>query len=323
MAVDITVQELYKYKGSSPCPKDFDEFWDRSLTEAKNLSDKPEFIPQSFSAKGAEFYDLYFTGTKGAKIHAKVGIPDKNARGDKKIPALCWFHGLDGYAQPWSDLMIYVSQGFAVAYLDVRGQGGLSQDAGGYLGMTSVTPFMRGVDGNPDDLLMRDVFLDTVIMSEIMMNLEYVDENRVGVFGSSQGGGLALACAALNPKIKRCAISIPYLSDYKRVWEMGLAKDAYAGLKNYFRNFDPLHKREDEIFEKLGYIDIQNLAKRVKADVIMATGLEDTLCPPSTQFAMFNKLTSKKEAYIFPDFGHEIMKDYNDTSFEFLCELCD
>lgn len=50
--------------------------------------------------------------------------------------------------------------------------------------------------------------------------------------------------------------------------ELGGAEEAYADIKEYFRNYDPRHEREDEIFYKLGYIDVQNLAKRIKAKVI-------------------------------------------------------
>ena len=123
------------------------------------------------------------------------------------------------------------------------------------------------------------------------------------------------------PKIKLCAPTYPYLSDYKRVWEMDLDKGAYEGLRYYFRHCDPRHQREDEIFEKLGYIDIQFLASRIRAKVLMGTGLMDTTCPPSTQFAMFNKITSEKEVVIYPDYGHENLKGHDDIVFDFLEEL--
>lgn len=316
--VDMGLEELYKYNGSTPCPKDFDEYWDRGICEMKGISEKPTLIKKEFPANGIDFYDMYFIGTKGAKIHAKYVVP-QNIK--EKAPAVLMFHGLAGRSQMWSDLIIYASQGFVVAYLDVRGQAGLSQDIGGVTGTTYGQPFMRGLDGEKDDLLMRDVFLDTARLAGIVMDMDYVDENRVAVMGVSQGGGLSIACAALEPRVKKCAISVPYLSDYRRVWNMDLAKDAYDTLKYYFKNYDPLHEREDEIFERLGYIDIQNLAKRVRADVIMATGLMDTLCPPSTQFAMFNKLNCNKKSYIYPDFGHETMAGYNDIIFEFLTDL--
>jgi len=33
----------------------------------------------------------------------------------------------------------------------------------------------------------------------------------------------------------------------------------------------------------------------------LGVGLMDTVCPPSTQFAAYNKITSKKTLSIFPD----------------------
>ena len=53
---------------------------------------------------------------------------------------------------------------------------------------------------------------------------------------------------------------------------MDLAKDAYAELRTFFRHFDPQHEREEEIFTKLGYIDIQFLADRIKGDVLLGVG---------------------------------------------------
>jgi cephalosporin-C deacetylase len=102
---------------------------------------------------------------------------------------------------------------------------------------------------------------------------------------------------------------------------MDLAKGAYEELATYFRLFDPKHEREKAIFEKLGYIDNQHLAKRIKADVLMAVGMMDTICPPSTQFAAYNKIKSEKNTVIYPDFGHEGLPGLNETIFNFMREL--
>lgn len=102
---------------------------------------------------------------------------------------------------------------------------------------------------------------------------------------------------------------------------MDLAKDAYQELRDFFRYFDPQHRREDEIFTRLGYIDIQFLAPRIKADVLFTVGLMDTICPPSTQFAVYNKITSPKELSIYPDFGHEGLPGANDRNFAHMLKL--
>ncbi len=316
--VDMSLEKLKEYQGRNPRPADFDEFWDESLAEMNAIDPKAEFKPYGLFSKIADFYELTFTSTKGARIYAKFAKP-KNIEG--KAPALLRFHGWSGDSGDWSELLNYVSQGFVYTIMDCRGQGGKSEDVGGTVGTTHTTQFIRGLDGDPKDLHCRDLFLDTAMLARVVMSLDYVDENRVASMGGSQGGALAVACAALVPKIKLCAPIYPYLSDYKRVFEMDLNKFAYEGLKYYFRHFDPTHEREDEIFTKLGYIDIQHLAPRIRAKVMMGTGLMDTTCPPSTQFAVYNKITSEKKMIIYPDFGHEALKGHKDRIFEFLSEL--
>ena len=317
-AVDMSLDQLKVYQGKNPRPADFDEFWDAALLEMRATDPKVELIPVDFPSKVADCYDLYFTGTKGARIHARFAKP-KNLQG--KAPAVLKFHGLSGSAASFRDLVYFAAEGFVVADMDCRGQGGTSEDVGGTLGTTHTTQFVRGLDGDPQDLHYRDVFLDTAMLARIVMDMDEVDETRVAAKGGSQGGALTLACAALEPRLKLALPVYPYLSDYKRVWEMDLAKGAYEGLRYYFRHFDPRHEREEEIFTKLGYIDVQFLAPRIKARVIMSTGLMDTTCPPSTQFAAFNKITSEKEVVIYPDFGHEGLEGQTDLECRKLLEL--
>ena len=145
-----------------------------------------------------------------------------------------------------------------------------------------------------------------------------VDAERVGACGWSQGGALTLACAALEPRIKRAAPVYPFLCDYQRVWEMDQAKDAYEELRLFFRAFDPRHERENEIFTRLGYIDCQFLAPRIRAETLMFTSLMDTICPPSSQFAAYNKITAKKDVVIYPDFAHEALPGQIDRTFNFM-----
>ncbi len=102
---------------------------------------------------------------------------------------------------------------------------------------------------------------------------------------------------------------------------MDLAVAAYDELRTFFRAYDPRHEREDEIFTRLGYIDNQHLAARIQADVLMAVGLLDDICPPSSQFAAYNKIRSRKHMLIYPDFKHEGLPECNDLIFDFMAEL--
>ncbi len=317
---DKPLPELLQYQGRNPRPADFDAYWDAALRELDATDPKPELIPtKSLHPRHSEAFDLWFTGVGGARVYAKYLRPKKSAG---KNPAVLQFHGYTGNSGDFASRLAWTSEGFCVAALDCRGQGGRSEDSGKVLGNTHRGHIIRGLDDpDPRKLAFRQIFLDTAQLARVVMSFPEVDATRVGAMGGSQGGALTLACAALEPRIKRAAPVFPFLCDYQRVWEMDLAKDAYDELRGFFRQFDPLHEREKEIFTKLGYIDCQHLAPRIKAEVLMYVGLMDTICPPSTQYAAFNKITSKKNTVIYPDYGHEGLPGESDRTFDFMLGL--
>lgn len=312
--VDMPLEQLREYRGINPRPADFDAYWERALEEMRATDPQVEMVPSAFQAPNADCFDLYFTGVRGARIHALYVRP-KHA--PEPHPVVLKFHGYTGNAGDWADKLIYASLGYSVLAMDCRGQGGRSEDTGGVKGNTHHGHIIRGLDDHPDNLLMRHIFLDTAQLAAIALGLPEADPNRLYVTGASQGGALTIACAALEPRVSKLAPVYPFLSDYKRTWQMDLAKDAYQELRTYFRLFDPLHEREDEIFTKLGYIDLQHLAHRIRGKVLMFVGLMDTICPPSTQFAAYNRMTAPKEMAIYPDFGHENLPGSTDRIVQF------
>lgn len=320
--IDMPLPQLLEYQGRTPRPDDIDAYWDAAVAEMKALDPRVELIPHDLKANYADCFHLYFTGVGGARVHAKLVRP-KNAPAPH--PGLVVFHGYAGSSGDWCNQLSYAAQGYTVAALDCRGQGGLSEDVGGVTGNTMHGQIVRGLDnalrGNPEKLLFRSIFLDTAQLAGIVMDMPEVDADRVGAMGSSQGGGLTLACAALEPRIKKAAPIFPFLCDYQRVWEMDLATGAYEELRTFFRLYDPLHAQQNEVFRNLGYIDNQHLAHRTRAEVLMPVGMMDTICPPSTQFAAYNKLQSKKELVIYPDFGHEALPGVYDRIFDFMSDL--
>jgi len=317
--IDKPLDELREYQGINPRPADFDDYWAAALAELDATDPAPELVPNpTLDTRCAECFDLWFTGVGGARIYAQYLRP-KSAGA---CPAVLQFHGYSGNAGDWVEKLSYVAEGMCVASMDCRGQGGRSEDVGGVQGTTLQGHIVRGLDDpDPQKLLFRSIFLDTAQLARVVAGFDEVDADRMGSMGGSQGGALSLACAALEPRIRRVASLFPFLCDFQRVWEMDLAKDAYHELQKFFRFHDPLHARETEIFTRLGYIDLQHLAPRIQGDVLLFTGLMDTICPPSTQFAAYNKITAPKEMVIYPDFGHEGLPGCGDRSFNHMLGL--
>ncbi|HUX20587.1 MAG TPA: acetylxylan esterase [Spirochaetia bacterium] len=315
---DLPLEKLPSYGGTNPRPEDFDDYWKRGLEELAGTNPDVKLARNEFESSFCECFDLYFTGVRGARIHAKylrpTGVTEPH-------PAILEFHGYSGSAGDWSTKLPWAAEGFSVLSMDCRGQGGLSEDNGGVKGTTLRGHIIRGLDDQPDNLLFRHIFLDTAQLARIAMEMPEVDGSRIGATGGSQGGGLTIACGALEPRVKLLAPVFPFLSDYKRVWDLEKTQRAYEEIGDYFRRFDPQHKREREIFTRLGYIDIQNLAPRIRGEVMLAVGLMDDVCPPSTQFAAYNKITSEKSVEIYPDFTHEALPGHTDRIFQFMRRL--
>ena len=318
LTFDLPLEECRSYQGTNPRPADFDPFWDAGIARMQELGTEAQIEPSPFATPFARCSHLSFTGVGGARVHAKLIQPTGTT---KPHPAVLRFHGYTANSGNWTDHLALAAAGFTVASLDCRGQGGLSEDPGGVKGTTHSGHIIRGLDDEPHNLLFHQIFLDTAQLARIIMAMPDVDETRVGATGGSQGGALTLACAALEPRIKRAAPVFPFLCDYYRVWKMDLACNAYEEIKSYFRRFDPRHEHEEEIFTRLGYIDVQFLAPRIRAEVLVGIGLMDTICPPSTQFAAYNKITASKSLVLYPDFGHEELPGHNDLIYSFLLGL--
>ena len=324
LTFDLSLEALHSYQGRNPRPDDFDAFWDEGLAEMRAVDPQVELTPAEFETPFADCFHLGFNGVGGARIHAKLVRP-KSAQAPG--PAVLHFHGYTGRIGDWAAEMklAFAAAGVTYVGMDCRGQGGLSEDVGGVAGTTMRGHIVRGlreaIDGHHDKLLFRSIFLDTAQLARLVMAMPEIDGGRVGAWGGSQGGALTLACAGLEPGVRRLAPRAPFLSDYRRVWEMDLTKDAYFELRDWFRRFDPTHAREDEVFRALGYIDVQHLAPRIAGEVLWGIGLMDQICPPSTQFAGYNKLRGSKALRVYPDFGHEPLPGFEDEVYRFMLGL--
>lgn len=316
--MSVTEQQIRQwdsYLGSTPMPEDFDDFWDARMAQA-------DAVPLEYTIADSEiphyaacrYYDLWFTGMDGAKLYAKYLLP----RSERPVPLVLQFHGYPGASRSWLEQSSFAGMGMALIAMDCPGQGGFSQDVGGYLGTTVTGHIVAGLDGGPENLYYVRLYQNVRILCRIVRELQEIDPDKVFVNGGSQGGGIGLACCALNPElINRAAILYPFLSDYRMVWELGADQIAYEGIRYYDRWFDADGEQAEGWFHRLGYIDSKNFAHRVRCPVLFGTGLEDEICPPKTQCAVYNNLNCPKERRLYPGFAHEEIQEFDDLVLDF------
>jgi len=227
------------------------------------------------------------------------------------------FHGYTVSSRSFFELSAFVSAGFAVMAMDCRGQGGKSEDLGGVTGTTVSGHLIMGLDDPLDQHLYVKIYSDVYLMSRLVTQLSWIDPQRLYVNGASQGAALAAVCAALNSNIKKAALLYPFLSDFERVFELSYDVIAYKGLHYYSRWYDPEGTNQAKMFQKLAYLDVRHFASRIRCEVLFGISLDDIVCLPSTQFAVYNALKCNKKHIEYPGKGHELIHDFDDRIIPF------
>jgi cephalosporin-C deacetylase len=302
---DLPLEELELYRCGAPEPPGLDAFWARTLEQARASATPAQFAPYRSEAYGAlAVDDVSFSGFGGDPIRGWFLRP-RAATGP--LACLVTFIGYGGGRSLPVDHALYAAAGHAVLVMDTRGQGGewlpgATGDPGaGASGAEHPGVMTRGID-SPETYYFRRLYADAVRAVETAAAHPLVDAGRIAVTGFSQGGGLALAAAALAPGLVRlCIADMPYLCDIER-GSLIAPEPPYTELTRYLA----LHpERRERLLESLRHVDCALLAPRIRARCIVSVGLMDPICPPSTVYAAYNAISAPKELCVFPYGTHE------------------
>ena len=169
--------------------------------------------------------------------------------------------------------------------------------------------------GVKDGYYYRGAFMDCVQAVRFMATRETSDMTQLFAEGSSQGGALSYAVAALSDypftAIAPCVAFLGDFPDYFNIvsWPAETAKANKGSMT------------DEEMYAFLSYFDTKNLATRITASVIACSGLQDGTCPPHTNLAPYNNLpTEDKVMYYYPEMGHEIPSGWNTKIMDFFRE---
>jgi cephalosporin-C deacetylase len=192
--------------------------------------------------------------------------------------------------------------------MDTRGQGSAwntgstPDDAPAGTSGPQIPGFMtRGIQSR-EGYYYRRVFADALGALAAAESHPLVDANRIAVTGSSQGGGISIAAAALAAsRVKLCMADVPFLCHFRRATTL-IDTDPYNEIARYCKT----HRGSSEsIYKTLAYFDGIHFAPRITAKCFWSVGLMDTICPPSCVYAAYNRLTSKKQIAIYDFNNHE------------------
>lgn len=268
--------------------EDFWSFWERGLRELAEVD--PEYkltLSTELSGRLRNVYVVEMKSWGGETIRGYWAVP--KAAG--KYPVVVTYMG---YAS-----RVWAPSGNkggdrAEFILSIRGQG-------------LNTPYNTygewmcyGLD-NKEHYYYRGAYLDTVRAIDFVASRPEVDTRCILIEGGSQGGALTLVAASLDSRVVGAAPYVPFLSDFRDYFEI---VDWPAS--KYFAEAERLSISRDAMYDVLTYFDIKNLAEHITCPVLMGFGLQDVICPPHTNFAGYNAITSPKQWIVFAEKGHNI-----------------
>ena len=145
-----------------------------------------------------------------------------------------------------------------------------------------------------------------------MCSRKEVDPARIAVKGGSQGGGLSFSTAALDKRISLCIPHIPFLTN----WDLYFKTSHWPEMDRWIEAKES--RTWASTLKTLSYFDTMNMAPWIECPVFMGVGLQDAICPPVTNFAVYNRLKGKKEFLVYPRAKHYVDKEFHSLAFKWM-----
>lgn len=303
--IDLPLEQLKKYKPPLTKRKDFSQFWEENIKRSKEQPINARVKEVSYPVRRLRAYHVTFDGFMDeTPISAWMMRPNE----EDPLPAMLFFHGYGGNKGQISDYLGWALQGYVVMAVDVRGQSGESPDFARYPSGSLIGNMTKGIL-DKDSHYYRFVYMDCLRALELLFEREDVADDRVGVTGVSQGGGLALVTSALEKRAVLSLPEVPYLCHFERAIEVA-TEGPYLEVLNFMKTQPD---DVEAVKETLSYFDAMNFAADIDCPILMSVGLVDTICPASTVFAVFNHIPSEdKELSIYHGMGHESLNVHHE-----------
>jgi cephalosporin-C deacetylase len=276
-------------------PPDFDDYWARAKKELAAVAPQFRVIRKdSLCTEKRDVFLVEMRSLQNVLVRGWYSVPKKPGR----YPVFLHVQGYSSNMQPASMVQ---EDDFASFGLNVRGHGNSQDDVNpGFPG------YLQDHVLDPECYIYRGAYMDCLRALDFLFTRPEIDTTRIVVEGSSQGGALSFATAALaGGRIRLCVPGVPFLSDFRHYFKVA----NWPG--NEFVQFVQSHPGVtwDKVFATLAYIDIKNLAPKIQAPLFMSVGLLDETCPPHINFAAYNQVKSPKRFMAYPYSGHGLPGD--------------
>jgi cephalosporin-C deacetylase len=283
-----------------------DAFW-RGTRD--RLSQEPMEAQVDAVAEAVPYRSLRVTlrSLGGVKFRARLALPVQGEAPPSPWPVIVTAPGYGGSQQ--GVMLGECQRGYAVLQVFPRGQGDSAE-----LFNLEGDKLTAHLD-SPEGAYYQGAYADVFRAIDFAVTRDDLDHDRIALVGTSQGGGIALAVAALDNRVKAVVAHVPFLCDMRR------AARTPGSLVNTL--LDKAGRNDDDAaLRTLDYFDPFQLARRVRAPVLISAGGKDTLCPPATIRSTFDRMPAeeRKTLKLYPDLTHTSCVDFYNLQWTWLDE---
>ncbi len=275
-------------------PSDFDTFWSSTLAEARGVSLEPtrRLLPERCTDK-VNVYEVSFQNLRwNSRTYGILCIPTKPG----KYPALLRVPGAG--VRPYQGDVWTASQGAITLEIGIHGVPvTMEQKVYDNLMEGALNCYWEANMDSRDRSYYKRVIVGAVRAIDYIASLDEWNGTSLGVTGSSQGGFLSLACAALDKRVTFYGAVHAALCDHT-----ASLKGVACGWPHYFY-YDVKHADAKKI-ETSRYYDGVNFARRIQCPGWFSFGYNDDVVPPTTAYATYNTVTAPKELHVYQLTGH-------------------
>lgn len=228
-------------------------------------------------------------GLDGVRFRAYLAVPIRGESPGQALPAIVTAPGYGGWQQ--GAMLDECQRGYVILQVFPRSQGP-SEEFWKIPGQEKLT---SGIS-HPEGYYYQGAYADVIRGIDFLAARPEVDPKRIAIMGTSQGGGIALAVAALDGRIRAVVAHVPCLSGMREA-------AAIAGsLVNTL--LDKANLNNPDAWNTLDYFDPLRLATTIRAPTLMSAGGKDRTCPASTIRSVFDSVTAVKSLAWYPELPH-------------------